>query len=144
MIELLVQSNASNMPPNILSGVTVVVVEDHDDVRALLVGFLRQQGARVVGCAKAFEALEAVIRERPDLVLSDIILLDGNGFQLVQSIRSLDPEIGGNIPVIAMSALGATIANHRAVAAGFSSYLGKPFTPRQLLQAIQAALRPQK
>jgi CheY-like chemotaxis protein len=96
-----------------------------------------------MGCTEAFEALQAVIRERPDLVLSDITLPDGDGFQLIQSIRSLDPENGGDTPVIAMSALGATIANHRVVAAGFSSYLGKPFTPRQLLQAIQAALRPQ-
>jgi DNA-binding response OmpR family regulator len=59
----------------------------------------------------------------------------------LQSVRSLGPEIGGNTPVIAMSALGATITNHRALAAGFCSYLGKPFTPQQLLHAIRAALR---
>ena len=129
------------MPPKILSGVTVVVVEDHDVLRSVLIDFLRQQDASVIGCAKASEALEAVIRERPDLVLSDITLPDGDGFQLLQSIRNLDPENGGNTPAVAMSALGATIANHRALAAGFCSYLGKPFTPQQLLNAIQAALR---
>jgi CheY-like chemotaxis protein len=107
----------------ILSGVTVVVVEDHDDVRSLLVEFLRQQGARVIDCSNAAQALEAVTQERPDVVLSDINLPGGDGFQLLQSIRSLDPEIGGKTAVIAMSALGVTITNHRALAAGFRSYL---------------------
>jgi CheY-like chemotaxis protein len=131
------------MSPGILSGVTVVVVEDHDDVRSVLVEFLRQQGARVIGCATASDALAAVIRERPELVLSDITLPDRDGFQLLQNIRSLDPENGRNTPAIAMSALGATTTDQRALAAGFRSYLGKPFTPQQLLQAIRVALRPQ-
>ena len=131
------------MSPGILSGVTVVVVEDHDDVRFVLVEFLSRQGARVIGCATASDALVAVIRERPELVLSDVTLPDEDGFQLLQSIRSLGPENGGNIPAIAMSALGDTITDQRALAAGFRSYLGKPFTPQKLLQAIRAALRPQ-
>ena len=131
------------MPPRILSGVTVVVVEDHEVVRSLLAQFLTQQGARVIACPNVSDALVAVTRERPDVVVSDIALPDGDGFQLLQSIRRLGPEIGGNTPAIAMSALGATITNQRVLAAGFSSYLGKPFTPQQLLQAIQAALRPQ-
>jgi PleD family two-component response regulator len=58
-----------NMSPGILSGVTVVVVENHDDARFVLVDFLTRQGARVIGCAKASDALAAVIRERPELVL---------------------------------------------------------------------------
>ncbi len=131
------------IPRRILTGVTAVVAEDHDYVRSLLTEFLRQQGARVIGCPNAAEALEAVTQERPDVVLSDINLPDGDGFQLLQSIRRLDPEIGGSIPVIAMSALGATVTKQRALAAGFRSYLGKPFTPQQLLQTIEAALRPE-
>jgi DNA-binding response OmpR family regulator len=131
------------MSPGILSGVKVVVVEDHDDARSVLVEFLSRQGARVIGCATASDALVAVIRERPGLVLSDITLPDEDGFQLLQKIRSLDPENGGNTPAIAMSALGATITDQRALAAGFRLYLGKPFTPQQLLEAIRAALRSQ-
>ena len=131
------------IPRRILTGITALVVEDHDDVRSLLTEFLRQQGARVIGCPNAAEALEAVTQERPAVVLSDINLPGMDGFQLLQSIRELDPEIGGNIPVIAMSALGATVTKQRALAAGFRSYLGKPFTPQQLLEAIRAALRSQ-
>src|ERR1700730_16479804 len=92
------------MPPKILSGLTIVVVEDHDDVRSVLAQFLRQQGARIIGCSKAYDALEAVVHERPDLVLSDIGLPDGDGFHLLQSVRSLGPEIGGKTPVIPMIA----------------------------------------
>ena len=131
------------IPRRILTGVTVLVVEDHDDIRYVVAQFLRQQGARVIDCSNAAEALEAVTQERPNVVLSDIGLPGGDGFQLLQNIRSLDPDIGGNVPVIAMSALGATATKQRALAAGFRSYLGKPFTPQQLLQTIQAALRPQ-
>jgi CheY-like chemotaxis protein len=131
------------IPRRILTGITALVVEDHDDVRSLVTEFLRQQGARVTGCPNAVEALEAVTQERPAVVLSDINLPGMDGFQLLQSIRELDPEIGGNIPVIAMSALGATVTKQRALAAGFRSYLGKPFTPQQLLEAIRAALRSQ-
>jgi CheY-like chemotaxis protein len=131
------------IPRRILAGVTVLVVEDHDDVRYAVAGFLRQQGAKVIACPNAAEALEALKQERPDVVLSDINLPDMDGFQLLQSIRRLDPDIGGNIPVIAMSALGATVTKQRALAAGFRSYLGKPFTPQQLLQTIEAALHPE-
>ena len=122
---------------------TVVIVEDQDVTRSLITGFLRQQGAKVIECSNADQALESVTRERPDLVLSDINLPGEDGFQLLQNIRSLDPEFGGNTPAIAMSAIGATVTNERALAAGFRSYLGKPFTPQQLLSAIQLALRSQ-
>ena len=131
------------IPQRVLYGVTVVVVEDDGVIRSLVAEFLRQQGARVIDCSNAAQALEAVTQERPDVVLSDISLPGGDGFQLLQSIRSLDPEIGGTTAAIAMSALGAAITNDRALAAGFRLYLRKPFTPRQLLQAIQAALPPQ-
>src|ERR1700730_16705772 len=131
------------MPPKILCGVTIIVVEDHDYFRSVLMEFLSGHGARVIGCGKVSEALEAVIRERPDLVLSDIALPDGDGFQLMRRLRDMDPEIGGNTATIAMSSLGATISNQCVLAAGFRSFLGKPFTPQQLLRTIQEALRPQ-
>src|SRR5258705_12699632 len=96
------------IPRRILTGVTAVVVEDHDYVRSLLTEFLREQGARVIGCPNAAEALEAVTQELPDVDLSDINLPDVDGFQLLQSIRRLNPVIGGSIPVIAMNAVDDT------------------------------------
>jgi CheY-like chemotaxis protein len=131
------------IPERILTGATVVVVEDHDLIRSLISEFLRQRGAKVIYCSNAVEALDAVRQHRPDLVLSDINLPDADGFQLLQNIRRLDAEIGGNVPVIAMSALGAAVTKQRALAAGFRSYLDKPFTPAQLLRAIEAGLHTQ-
>jgi CheY-like chemotaxis protein len=112
------------MPPRILSDVTVVVLEDHEVVRSLLTQFLTQQGARVIACPNVSDALVAVTRERPDVVVSDIAPPDGDGFQLLQSIRRLGPEIGGNTPAIAMSALGATITNQRVLSRRFSLVSG--------------------
>ena len=131
------------MPQRILTGATIVLVEDHDLIRSLISEFLRRQGAKVIDCSNAVEALDAVTQHRPDVVLSDINLPGADGFQLLQNIRRLDAEMGGNVPVIAMSALGATVTKHRSSGASFHSYLGKPFTPAQLLQTIEAALRPQ-
>ena len=61
------------MPPDRLSNLTIVVVEDHDDARRYLGLFLDRLGANVVMASNGFEGLEATKHSRPDLVVSDII-----------------------------------------------------------------------
>ena len=70
------------MPPNRLSGLTIVVVEDHDDVRRYLGLFLEQLGANVVLARNAFEGLDAVKNNHPNLVLSDIKMPGVDSFEL--------------------------------------------------------------
>jgi CheY-like chemotaxis protein len=123
-----------------LRNLTIVIVEDHDDTRSFLAQFLSNQGAEVFASVDAASALQAVQRQRPDLVLSDICLPDRNGFQLLRDIRALGPENGGAVPVIAMTAFGSSVDRDHTTAAGFERCLDKPFGPEELLEAVQKSL----
>jgi CheY-like chemotaxis protein len=124
------------MSPNRLSNLTIVVVEDHDDARRYLGLFLSHLGANVVVARNAIEGLDAIKNNRPNLVLSDIKMPGADGFQLLREIRALGPDGGGNVPVIAMTALVAHADRARIVNAGFQACLPKPFTPDKLVETI--------
>ena len=127
----------SLMSHNPLSNFTIVVVEDHDDTRKFLGNFLGHLGVNVVLARNASEGVEAVETRRPNLVLCDIKMPGRDGFDVLSEIRALGPAAGGNVPVIAMSAL-VTCANARML--GFQSCLPKPFTPDNLVETILTAL----
>jgi len=128
------------MPRELPADLTIVVVEDHDDARRYIEIFLRQLGASVIGARNAIEGLEAIKTHRPTLVLSDIMMPAGDGFELLRQIRAW--ESGGErvVPVIAMTALVSSADGRRILNAGFSAYLRKPFTPDKLLETIQSVL----
>ena len=128
------------MPPSALDNLTIVLVEDHADARALIGAFLRQAGANVIAASDGFEGLEAVKTHHPDLVLSDLVMPKRDGFDLLNDIRSLDSSNGGNVPVIAMTALVRSPDRQRFEEAGFETRLSKPFSPKQLLDAILSVL----
>jgi CheY-like chemotaxis protein len=126
----------------ILSGTTIVVVEDYyPDTLFGITQFLTRHGAKVFPSPDAFEGLQAVREHRPNIVLSDIRLPKRDGFELLRDIRALDPESGGNVPVIAMTAFGGFVIRARTIAAGFQAHLDKPFVPESLLAAIKSILR---
>jgi DNA-binding response OmpR family regulator len=127
------------MAGKLLEGVRVVLIERHDDLRSVLANFLSQGGAKVIAFPQSSQALEAVEQSQTDLVLLELTE-DENGFQLFRTIRALQPESGGNTPVIAMNSLGSGILRNRALTAGFNGYLDMPFTPKKLLESIQSAL----
>jgi CheY-like chemotaxis protein len=123
-----------------LSNRTIVIVEDHDDTRSFLARFLAKQGAHVFASPDATSALQAVQKQRPDVVLSDICLPDRDGFQLLRDIRALSPEQGGRVPVIAMTAYGSYTDRDQTTAAGFQKHLDKPFGPGELLEVVRQTL----
>jgi CheY-like chemotaxis protein len=128
------------MPPTPLSGLTIVVVEDHDDARRYLALFLSRLGANVALARNAVEGLEAIRNNSPNLVLSDIAMPGVDGFELLREIRALGPEAGGSVPVIAVTALAAQADRTRILNAGFQAYLTKPFTPNRLIETILTVL----
>ena len=125
------------MSPNRLSNLTIVVVEDHNDARRFLGFFLDRLGANAVLAGNAFEGLEAVKNNRPNLVLSDINMPGIDGFELLREIRALGPEAGGSVPVIAMTALITHADRARILNAGFQACLPKPFTPGKLVEVCE-------
>src|ERR1700675_4664105 len=128
------------MSPNRLSNLTIVVVEDHNDTRRFLGVFLGHLGASVVVAENAIEGLAAVKTYRPNLVLSDISIPGRDGFGLLSDIRTLGPDAGGSVPVIAMTALGTHVDRARILNAGFNAFLPKPFSPETLVEAILTVL----
>jgi CheY-like chemotaxis protein len=128
------------MSPQRLSNLTIVVAEDHRDTRRHLSLFLNYSGAKVVPAGNAMEALEAIKTYQPDVVVSDIMMPGRDGFALLRDIRELGPDAGGDVPVIAMSAILTRGDRARILDAGFQECLVKPFGPDVLLGAILAVL----
>jgi CheY-like chemotaxis protein len=128
------------MSPDRLNNLTILVVEDHDDARRYLGLFLGHLGANVVLASDAYAALDAVKSHHPSLVISDISMPGKDGFGLLQDIRALGPEDGGNVPVIAMTALVRPADRDRMLAAGFQACLAKPFGPDKLVETILSVL----
>jgi CheY-like chemotaxis protein len=123
-----------------LKGHTILVAEDHDDARTQIEAFLKQKGANVVSARNAPEGLEAIKKRRPSLILSDIHMPGGDGFELLSEIHSLNSNGEPAIPAIAMTGLVSLAGGRRILEAGFRTYLRKPFTPDALLQTVMSVL----
>ena len=123
-----------------LTNLTIVVVEDHDDARRYLGVFLDRLGVNVVVAKNAFEGLDAIKNNHPNIVLSDIAMPGMDGFGLLREIRGLESEGGASVPVIAMTALVSHADRSRILNTGFQACLSKPFTPDKLVETILAVL----
>ena len=131
---------ASVLPPTFDAGRKgrVLVVEDNPEVRAMLVELL-SAGFEVLVAVDGNAGLEAVKRERPDLVLSDVMMPGMSGTQLCVAIKA-DPAIAAT-PVILLTARGGTDSAIEGFAAGADEFVEKPFHPRVLVARVQAQLR---
>lgn len=114
---------------------TIVWAEDNDDMREYVQRLL-QGTYEVKAVANGEEALSAVRRHRPDLVLSDIMMPRGDGFDLLREIRAA-PETRA-IPVVFLSARTSDEAHIEGREAGVDDYVDKPFAARELLARISS------
>jgi PAS domain S-box-containing protein len=125
-------------PPS-LEGVSVLVVDAGADVREVLTGVLTQSGARVLGAASAQEALETLLRERPDVLISEIDLPDETGYALLRKVRSLPEDGGGRTPAVVITTRSRVEDRVESLLAGFQMHLDKPVQPTELV-AVAANL----
>lgn len=103
----------------------------------LLSGSLRFAGFDVVTAVSGAEALRAVQASRPDLVLLDVMLPDGDGFEVVRRMRSSGPDV----PVIFVTARDGVRERVAGLALGADDYVTKPFSLVEVLERIRAVLR---
>ena len=115
----------------------IVTAEDHDDIRMVTARCLQRAGHTVVATADGAQALDAVRRHRPDIVITDVDMPRLTGLQLCRAIRD-DPDLQA-LPVMLVSG-SIHPDDPRAVDAGATDILPKPFTPRDLLTRITALL----
>lgn len=130
----------SHSPTLPLKGVWALIVDDEADARELVATLLRQYGARVTDASCASEALDKLRKgadgARPDVIISDISMPDEDGYMLIERIRRLPAEEGGNIPAIALTAFERPSDRIKALASGFSMHVPKPVEPEELAMVI--------
>jgi DNA-binding response OmpR family regulator len=116
--------------------VKLLVVDDDVDLLAVVTFALRQSGLPVVQANSYGTALAEFRREQPDLVILDINLPGGSGFDLCDAIRKESA-----VPIMMLTARGEEADLVRALELGADDYLTKPFSPRTLIARVKALLR---
>ena len=122
---------------SLLHGVDVLVVDDDEDARLLLQMTLSDYGAAVTTAASAGEALAALDRAVPDIVLSDIGMPYEDGYDLLQRLRARSPERGGTIPAVAVTAYASATDRASTQAAGYQAHVAKPFEPGDVARLVR-------
>jgi signal transduction histidine kinase/CheY-like chemotaxis protein len=125
----------------LLQGLHVLVVDDEEDARLLLGTTLTQHGAGVTLAASAADAITAIDRQRPDVMLSDIGMPQEDGYALIRRLRARDDEDGGDIPAIAITAYASASDRLAAQDAGFQAHIAKPFDPGEVARVIGRVAR---
>jgi CheY-like chemotaxis protein len=123
---------------NQLQGLRVLVVEDDVDSRILVAMMLKRYGAEVVTASNTTEAIKIFEDQIADVLVSDIGMPDQDGFELIRRIRKLAPELGGQIPAVALTGYATAKDRERAKSEGFQTHLPKPVEPAELVNAIAA------
>jgi DNA-binding response OmpR family regulator len=114
----------------------IVVVDDEPGIVDFVELGLRQEGFGVRSAATAGEGLLAVRSERPDLVILDVGLPDGDGFELLARLRAET-----DVPIVMLTARGELDERIRGLDLGADDYIGKPFHFEELLARVRAHLR---
>ncbi|MCL2552662.1 MAG: response regulator transcription factor [Actinomycetia bacterium] len=127
---------------------SLLVVDDEPNIRELLSASLRFVGFKVVSAATGADALAAVARERPDLVVLDVMLPDMTGFAVVKRLREetgTRPRPGSGpddrLPVLFLTAKDGIEDKISGLTAGGDDYVTKPFSLEELIARIRAILR---
>ena len=115
----------------------ILIADDETNIRKFLTKSLEREGyeARTVSTGK--EALAALERERPDLLVLDVQLPDANGMEILSDLRRRDPDL----PVIIITAYGEIKMAVEAIQAGASDFVAKPFDFNTLQRSIEKALK---
>ena len=114
----------------------ILVVEDEPAIRNVLKVLLEAERYRVIEAASALRAQVEVRSHKPDLLLLDLGLPDGDGLQIIRRVRAWSP-----IPIIVLSARTQEAQKIAALDLGADDYVTKPFSAAELVARVRAALR---
>ena len=96
-----------------------------------------QYGAVVRTAASTQEACDRFRRDRPDVVVSDLMMPDQDGLELIRQIRAMDEGVGRLTPAAALSALARAEDRRRALSAGYQMHVTKPIDPLELASTVE-------
>lgn len=123
-----------------LSGVKVLVVDDEHDTREVLSVMLTRYGTEVRTAGSVAEALNVLSVWQPDMLVSDIGMPDDDGYVMIEKLRALPADQGGEIPAVALTAFASPMDREKALAAGFQRHLAKPVEPVELARIVARVL----
>src|SRR5215203_3624053 len=116
----------------------ILVVEDQEDNRQILRDLLDSANFEMIEAENGEEALAAVAKRRPDLILMDIQLPILDGYEVTRRIRA-EPAMR-SVPIIAVTSYALSGDEAKARQAGCDDYVTKPYSPRQLLAKVKGYL----
>src|SRR4029078_5469940 len=109
----------------LLSGVNVLLVDNDSDTLPLMTTALTRRQANVTAVSSAVEAIQAIARRRPDVLVSDIAMPDEDGYGWIEQVRLLENGASDNIPAVAITAYAKDEDRERALSAGFQIFFGQ-------------------
>ena len=115
----------------------ILLADDEDNLREAVGIILHRAGYQVCAAADGTQAVERFVRERPDLVILDVMMPWMDGYQACERIRELSPDT----PVLMLTAKGDIVDKKIGFRAGADDYMVKPFNDEELLLRIEALLR---
>jgi two-component system cell cycle response regulator DivK len=117
---------------------SVLYVEDNEYNRKIVRQLLSRTSYRLREAPDGEAALGMVAQERPDLILMDVQLPNMSGLDVTRALRA-DPATA-DVPIIVVTSFALSGDDHRAMEAGATAYIAKPYSPRELLALIQKFL----
>jgi twitching motility two-component system response regulator PilH len=140
------ESEAITMPPLSENPVkrtpTVYFIDDSATMREVIKIAFRRENINVITCADAASALAQFEQNRPDVVITDVIMPDQDGYAVCSQIKQ-HPEFGG-IPVVLMSGVVNKSVADKAVAVQANELIRKPFQPQELIGRVKTLLGPKE
>jgi len=122
-----------------MSAETILVVEDEDDLRAIIVYHLKREGFRVLETTNGEDAVQIIRRERPAVVLLDLMLPGIDGIRVCSMLRRNAEQ--PDLSIVMVSALASEDDVLRGLELGADDYIRKPFKPKEVTARVQAVLR---
>ncbi|MFF5292091.1 response regulator transcription factor [Paractinoplanes globisporus] len=117
---------------------TILLAEDDPDIRHMVAYKLGRAGFEVIEVVDGPAALDACLRDPPDLVLLDVRMPRMDGIAVCRELRAGPPTAG--VPIIMLTARARPQDREQAFAAGATDYVIKPFSPRALVERVEATL----
>jgi CheY-like chemotaxis protein len=130
-------TDADTLPDIDLSDLFILVVDDDEATRELLVTMLTQCHARAEAVDSASLALAKLDLEVPSLLLADIGMPDEDGLSMMRRIRQRSHARGGSVPAVALSAYARHEDRQASLAAGFDDFLTKPAMPADVVRTVE-------
>jgi CheY-like chemotaxis protein len=123
-------------PAAVLSGISVLVVDDDEENREVVAAHLEHERARVFTAASAAQAFDFLHRQHVDVLLADIAMPGEDGYSLIRKVRASSASTTASIPAVALTALAHEQDRQQALRSGFQLHLAKPVDARALVAAV--------